>query len=300
MDETQEGKSNNETIPSPLKQIRTFQGDVANALKRQKESLFSIQQTEQLKRSMGGMIAAQPDEDEEKRKQLLMFTFGGLIFIILGVTGAWFGYREFAKRSAPPVLIAPQNRFISVQEEVEINFASTTKDTLIKSVIDNSAGTDSGSYKHLVLRQGSWEGAPIATTAEFFKKLQSSAPGNLVRAFDPLFMIGTEGTHRFILIKLTSFENSFAGMLAWEKDMPKDIGPLFDTAPLLKTIVPTDVFKDVIVKNKDVRVLNGTVGSSTEPVLLYSFFDNRMLIITDNLETLRSLLEKLTQELLSR
>src|SRR4051812_25923788 len=34
-------------VPSPLKQIRTFQGDIAEALKEKNASLYSLQQAEQ-------------------------------------------------------------------------------------------------------------------------------------------------------------------------------------------------------------------------------------------------------------
>ncbi len=304
MDEFKEGESPNNTItppvsePSTLKQIRTFQGDVASILQNQKESLYSIQHTEQLKRISGGHV---PDEVEQKGGggNVAFYLIGTLILLFLGTAGAWFGYQEFMKRSAPPIVIAPANRFISVQDELEINFASTTRSTLISAVNEKSAGVAPGTITHIILRAGSWKGAPLATTADFLKKLQSLAPSNLIRAFDPLFMLGTVGDHRFLIIKINSFENAFPGMLTWEGEMPNDIGDLFATGQVLKTIPPNSVFKDVVSKNRDVRVLANT-GTTTEPLLLYAFFENKMLIITDSLETLQTLVDHLTRELLSR
>lgn len=289
---------------SSLKQIRTFQGDVANALQNQKESLFSIQKTEQLKRSAGGFVE-EPAASGGGGKTL-MLVLGSLVLVFLGLGGVWLGYGEYIERSSPPVIIAPQNRFIAVQDELEINFASTTEETLVAMIGEKSSEVPEGSITHLVMRQGSWAGAPLATTAEFLNRLNTEAPSTLVRALDPLFMIGAyrapgsnAGESRFVIFKLISFDNAFPGMLAWEKTLPRDIGGIFANSEELKTIEVEPVFKDVISRNKDVRVLSGS-GTTTEPVLLYSFFNNKMLIITDSLETLRILMDRLTQELLSR
>lgn len=59
--------------PSPLKQIRTFQGDVAEALDRQQESLFSIQQAERAKVISGGSVPTPPSPETQKQKEFLPF-----------------------------------------------------------------------------------------------------------------------------------------------------------------------------------------------------------------------------------
>lgn len=283
--------------PSPLKQIRTFQGDVANALGEQKESLFSIQQAERLKASSGMSIPQPSDfEEERKRKETLYFALGGLVLILLGGLGVWFGYGEFRERSAPPVIAVPESRFIAVQSEENLNFASSSRETLLSLITDKSRSVPIEEIKHFALKKGSSNTAPLATAAEFLTLLETRAPGNLVRSFGPIFMLGTLGQSRFLIFKLSSFENAFPGMLAWESSMARDVGPLFIQAEALKSIGSESVFKDVISRNKDVRILE--VGGA--PALLYSFFDNQMLIITDNLETLRVLVDRLTQELLSR
>lgn len=306
MDETRREKSPDavpdgvlETPSSPLKQIRTFQGDVASALKNQNESLFSIQQTERLKKISGGTPIEASSTEDKNRKQALIFIFGGLLLLILGGSGAWFGYSQFLKQTTPPVIITPANRLVAVQKEVALNFASTTRETLLSTINEEAADNEEEAIMHVVMRQGSWKDAELVTSEEFLKKMEVSAPSSLIRALHPHLMLGAVGEKRFIIIKIDSFENAFPGMLSWEQKLPQDLGGIFSTAPLLKTSAPQTVFKDVVSKNKDVRVLYST-GSTSEPVLLYSFFENKMLIITENLPTLRILIDRLTQELLSR
>ncbi len=279
---------------SPLKQIRTFQGDIANALNAQKESLFSIQQQETLKRASGGTVPSTSIDDSGPRKEFFFLIVGSLALISLGLTGAWYGYQEFLRRSAAPLIATPETRFLPSQESLTLNAVGLSRETLLIKTAEESLGVPETEIKHFILRNGASSTAPLTTTAELFQVLKTSAPGNLVRAFEPLYMLGSLGQSRFLLIKLSSFENAFAGMLSWEQSLPQDLVPLMGTAPYLQNIESNSVFKDIVWKNKDVRV----IYASTTPALMYSFFDNQMLIITDSFNTLETLLDRLTRELL--
>lgn len=309
---------------SPLKQIRTFQGDVADALSGQKESVFSIHQKEEIKKRESGVpTIAEANERNvanKKRKDFVFLLIGSIFFIAVGVAASWYGYVEFMKRSAPPVLAVPENRFISVSKEVDINLTGASRETFASAFAEALSGLNPGELVHVVGRVGVGETSSIITPTEFFDLIESRAPGSLVRSFD-LFMTGAirmqsglEETSPFIIIRLNSFENAFAGMLSWEKDMPQDLLPLFSNPELVKAIDETSVFKDVIVRNKDVRALEVSVpitnavatstASSTEMrteiVIAYSFFDNNMLIITNKIEALQTLIDRLVREKLVR
>lgn len=298
------------TLSVPLKQIRTFQGDVATALTRQKESLFSIHETERLKRSSGGTIIQTVTDDSGKRKELISLILGSLFFLVIGIVGSWYTYNEFLRKTAPPTLAVPGNRFIPPQSIAFINAASSSRETIFSNIAENGLGLTPGELRHIVLRNGVGTNAPLLTSTEFFQIIGSRAPGSLIRAYEPLFMLGAIGKSLttgqasvFAIFKLASFENAFPGMLSWEPNMAEDIGPLFSTSDSLKVIPPSSVFKDVISRNKDVRILYAPVSpgsATTSPALIYSFYDNRVLIITDSLETLRTLIDRLTQEGLSR
>ena len=284
---------------SPLKQIRTYQGDVADALGRQNESLVCIKQQEALKRRTAG-IPAEPAATEiemgKKKNDFLFLLIGSVFFIIVGTLGAWFGYREYTRRTAPPAIIAPESRLISPDRETEINISLMNREDFTVKFAEIASGAGDEELVHLVARVGTTTPLRLATTAELFSLLQSRASGSLVRAFDKVFMLGVVGKNPFILVKLASFENAFAGMLAWENIMAEDLLPLFSASEELKVIAPGYVFRDVTVRNKDVRALY----ASSTPVLLYSFFDNNFLIITDSFDALQTLIDRLTRERLSR
>jgi len=272
---------------TPLKQIRTFQGDVAEALQREHESLVSIQQAEHLKQSSAPPAASVPSESSQRRTEFFLLFLGSLVLFILGTVGVWYAYNEFISGAAVPIITAPANRFMSADTEINLTLMTASRETLIKTIINAVGSAPTGELKHINLS---------LSTSEFLRSLESRAPGSLIRAFDPLFMFGTLGESRFLIIKLASFENAFAGMLTWEKNLSQDIGPLFATAKSLANLSPDSAFADITDKNKDVRAL----ASGNQLILLYSFFDNNMLIITDRIETLRTVIDRLTREKLSR
>ncbi|MDO8728855.1 MAG: hypothetical protein Q7K26_03065 [bacterium] len=281
-----------------LKQIRTFQGDVAEALQKERGSLVSIQQAEHLKKGSIQSNADAPGENAKKRTELFNLILGSVILFALGIGGAWFAYNEFVRRSATPIMTAPANRFIPIDAETTLNFATTSREIFITTLTSAVQNVEAREIRQVVFikKEGAKETPYLFPTSEFLEKLKTRAPGSLIRAFDPLFMFGAFGESTFLIIKLTSFENAFAGMLTWEKNLSQDIGPLFATAELLKNNPAELVFTDITDKNKDVRILT----IKDQPALLYSFFDNNMLIITDNIETLRVLIDRLTRGKLSR
>ncbi len=272
---------------TPLKQIRTFQGDVAEALRREQRSLVSIQQAEHLRKGSTLSATDTPSENTQRKKEFFFLFLGSLILFVLGTVGAWYAYNEFVRRTVTPIMTAPANRFVSANIETNITLTATSREALINTLSEAVRDAPSGELVHINF--------PLST-AEFLEMLGAQAPGSLIRAFDPLFMFGAFGESTFLIIKLVSFENAFAGMLAWEENLSRDIGPLFSTAELAKNVAPESTFTDVTDKNKDIRML----ALGDQPVLLYSFFDNNMLIITDHLETLRILMDRLTREKLSR
>ncbi len=281
---------------SPLKQIRTFQGDVTESLQKQRESLVSIQQAEHLRGSLAGSPIDTSSENFKSRKELFLLLLGSVLLFALGTVGIWYAYNEFVRKTATPISSVPANRFISTNTEINLDFTAASREILINTLAGATGNTTRGELNHIVFRKGAEDKNPLLTTSEFLQTLESRAPGSLVRAFDPLFMFGNFGASAFLVIKLASFENAFAGMLAWEKDLDQDIGPLFATAELLRNISSETSFTDVTDRNKDIRMLT----LEGQIVLLYSFFDNNMLIITDDLETLRVLIDRLTREKLSR
>ena len=292
--------SSSPQIPQPqnpqLKQIRTFQGDVAEALGRQKESLASIQQTASLKRRLSPIDTTETEATEKKRKNVLFFISGITLFVIT-ILGGLYTYGEYVRKITAPTVAPPANRLITPSSEVVLDTTGLTRSSLILALDKAASSMTLDELKHVVLRTEGVSESTLLSTEGFLRLLGTSAPNSLVRAFEPVFMLGLSGQNRFLIFKLSSFENAFPGMLAWESTIAEDLGPLFSTSALLKGITPAPAsFHDLTIKNKDIRVLE--VDST--PGLLYTFYDNDTLVITDSLETLQTLIDRLAREKLSR
>jgi len=287
---------------SPLKQIRTYQGDVANALHTQHESIVSIQRAEVARSATNQETkkSASPEDIEarESSRTGILLSLGILILLLLGTGGGYYAYIGYKAKIAVPTAIAIPNAFFGTDTLINFNALTLTRESLIQAVLTEQAKT-TGGIEQIELRKGEGDTANLLYTEGFFAILQTHAPSSLIRAFDPLFMFGTLGTpkHTFLLIKLDSYENAYAGMLEWERDLALDILPLFGNAETVASIPSDTPFVDITIQNKDARILKSPNGKT---VLLYSFFDNNMLIIADNEETLKSLMTRLTSEKLTR
>lgn len=289
-----------------LKQIRTFQGDVASALQKQKESIYSIQQAERArseqisKMRTGGRVAPTEYENPKNRKVGILLFVGIILLLILAGVVGFYSYTEYKKKTALPVIVsAPENRFIATASSEDINILPLDRESFI-DLVRTKRATNNKDINHLVLKKGDDETAPLLTTEEFLVLLRAEAPGSLVRSFNPLSMFGILGgspSHTFLLIKLDSYENAFAGMLAWETNLKENLLPLFATDEEIAKIPGDANFVDISIQNKDARALK---NSDDEVIFLYSFFDNDTLVITGSEGALKSLIQRLTAQKLSR
>lgn len=292
----------NQTEPTgqdKLSQIRTYQGDVASAISDQQESITSIQQREVAKQR--GNNTGEKVEHGGREKVILL-VLGSIVLVILGMFGGWYTYQEFIAQRAPSVSPIPESRLFSTTQEAVINVASTTlRADLIRLVrVETDTVIQKGESKHIVLEESFALETNLVTTQTFLKILETKASGPLVRSFDKTFMLGALGGEtpsNFIIIKLSSFESAYAGMLSWEENLPRDLGPLFQTSEEIRNIPSPSSFSDTISRNKDIRSLLNAEGKT---LLLYSFLDNKTLIITDSLDTLHVIISRLTAESLTR
>ena len=291
------------TEPNHLKQIRTFEGDVAEAIKNQNESLISIQRAEEKKREAMGVFTpgSSRDESHATNWRPLFFSIFTIIFIVGGGYGAYYAWNTYSEKTAPPPINTPINQFIGATNVVNVDASVLGRQATIDFVRDARA-IDRGatSLEQIELKRGGEPASELLATADFLTRLDSHAPKPLVRSFNPLFMFGILGSnpaHTILLIKLDSFENAFPGMLDWEPRMVEDILPLFAEEEALSKVPTSSTFSDKTIQNHDARFLKNSDGQT---VLIYGFFDNSMLIITDEENTFRTVLNRLQSEKLSR
>jgi hypothetical protein len=126
-----------------------------------------------------------------------------------------------------------------------------------------------------------------ATTQEILPLIAHNLSAGTARALDTSLTLGsiTVGTNEpFIILRSANFDTLFTGMLAWEANMHADLAPLFGVADGIKRS-----FSDAIRGNASTRILYDTTGKE---VLLYSFINQRTVVITTSSTALSALVSR--------
>ncbi len=290
MDQKNELHSNN-VDDSP--RIRTFQSDIADAIRNQKGSVVKIAVQEQERRQEEGTVRS------KQNKRNMIFIIVGL-FLLLGAVGISV-YIYMQEKQKNLITDVPQKKnFVSGDHVTPITIPDTTvlKDILLKniSILDIPVGQ----IEHmLLLYSDTNKNMTVTPLVDLFESFKISPPEGFYYSLEVnTYIYGiyqtTEG-ERFILLKSKVFSNTFSQMLVWEKTLAVDFKELLGV-PLTEGEKTT--FKDKIIKNEDVRV-----GVSKEQeVIAYSFFGPRkeFLLITSDIETMESLLGRFTTKLLEQ
>lgn len=271
-----------ETKASP-KSIRTYQSDMADAVRMNEGSVIKIAVAEQERK------AREQEVETKTEKAGTLFAVGSILFALLAlgvlgyalvstrekevvVTGTPLSQSLIINDGSQSLIISNKNKQEIAKEFYEIASKPQEK---INSVLNISIINDDSTIKKNV------------TAKEFVSSLQTAMPGPLYRSLSDDFMAGSIALENrgspFIILKPTSFDYAYSGMLQWERKMVDDFFLLYnidvsgENAYLL-----SKPFQDSILKNQDARVLYDSAG---QVVMLYLFVNNDDLIIIAKDET---------------
>lgn len=286
-----------------LPQIRTFQGDMANAIDKQHESVVSIHRAEENRREAMKTLGPKETENPESEgsKRALIFALLTLILAGLGALGAYYAYITYQERVAPPIILTPPNQFISAAKVEEVDASTLSRQAVIGVLaIERSRERGASEITQINLLRGTEPGADLLDSNGLMTRLAVNASQPLLRAMGDMFMLGVLGSdpsHTFLIIEINSFENAFPGMLEWEARMAADILPLFTDEARLEEVPTATPWRDAVIQNRDTRVLKDIAGNTA---LIYAFFENKLLIITDNETSFRTIADRLESQKLTR
>lgn len=225
----------------------------------------------------------------------------GILLLLLGGLGVYLAYTHYAAKMRPVTLAPTVSAPIFVDEEEKIS--GDTPSALLEAITQSMTHPPAQNSVRLLYTD-------LATTTgdSVFSSLQFPAPDILLRNINAaqsmagIVNIGGATTPFFIL-SVTSYSDTFAGMLSWEATMPKDLSALFPpyspmasttmatttalatTTPKTKTkvtistpsILPSVTpFHDEVVDNHDVRIYRDATGQS---ILMYGYWDRTTLVI---------------------
>ncbi|MEK7652850.1 MAG: hypothetical protein AAB334_02825 [Patescibacteria group bacterium] len=299
--------------------IRTYEGDISDAVRFKKASIAGIAVAEQKRREANEEIGI-PEKEKENYFQkflnkktliivgsILLFVIA-IIIIVLSLTGS--------KDTADVKILPTQKEIIFSNETKNIDITGLNKKTFVSKILEERRLNTSqlGSITNILITTKTDGIIKIPTTGELLNLLEIKLPDSLFKYLDNEFMFGVHSVRNiepFLILKTSSFENAFTGMLEWEKNMENDLGSIFIESPNKnKTADENNVglttdsgttmsesfinikktFEDVVIRNKDTRVLNDAKGNSK---LMYLFPDRNTILITTNQYTVAEVLDRL-------
>lgn len=312
-----------EESPSP-RLVRTMKIDVAEAIKKQNETFVSIALAEERKQlqKRGEALVAQanvaPNAPKPRGRMVIIVIFL-LIIIALGLAYAFVLPRFKATQtgkvppidtgstpsteptgvnpaiiSLAPALIPPQfeKRFALEKETPEHVFAMIA--------VERTGGMLEGTIKNFyfteeVSSQDGTTSTAVVPAKRLLAFANAYAPDILTRSLEAPFMAGLLGESGsmatpFLILKVSSYDTGFAGMLVWETSLPRLFDTLFGTKIQARGGSESK-FRDITVLGKDARALGVTSGTT----VIYAFAGPNTIVIAGSRSTLEILLPHLAK-----
>lgn len=274
--------------------VRTYQSDLAVALKEKKGSIVGIAAAEERRRQEQAIVFP-PDAEAARKKKRLLVAAIFLAVVGIGVFGFLF-FTEKQKVSMPSgmaTLVAPSIIFVNTQKEISIDGKDSS--ALVLEIAKELKGAnirlDFIEQLFFIKMEGAIK--TIVPVRDFFSLAVEHIPPALLRAFEGDYLFGIHafnGNTPFLIIRLNSFENAFSGMLKWEKFIADDILPLFGKTDALEALTGETHFEDSVFANQDVRILRNRIGDVS---LLYAFPDRETLVISTDQDTFKEVIDRL-------
>ena len=286
---------------APVAAVRTYKGDIEETVREKNVSLVSIAAAQARR---GTPVAPK----SEGRSYAMVGVGLVLIVLSLGVLAYLFIPREAATPDAPEAMpplihvdatmrvevrpnqdrLALMDELVTDRENVKLSLGLVARLYVVQSATSSVSGIE-GEYP----------------ASAFLGLLAPHAPSALLRSLFDRFLLGVhsfDGNQPFLIFKTASYQQTYAGMLEWERDMQGDLLPLFErkprvripeegtTTPVTAPQVTETEFADAIVENHDARVIHNAAG---DILLMWSFVNRETLVIATNEYSLREAITRL-------
>jgi hypothetical protein len=276
--------------------VRTYMSDMAEAVRQNEMSVIKIALEEQKRRERGDYYR----KIEGTPKKKLFWALGGFIIIIVAIGITYFVLQKEKDQSIPAQIIKAPTAIISYDAEESIDMTNVVNKSDFVKITENELNKKnvSGSIKALFLKEttdGLINPFPLKS---LFETIKANAPDTLIRSFAEEYTLGVytpispyDKNRLFLIIKINNYDQAYAGMLEWEKNILSDLFSVYkiDINEENKGLLEKQ-WKDIIIKNKDARILYTNDGAD---ILFYIFPDKKTLVITDSQEAIKEIITRL-------
>jgi hypothetical protein len=305
IDYTKPKVSLNENTNMKKSVVRTFKDDMADAISQGHLSSVNIAIAEQQKQQKAETVEPVSAPSEYSKHKII--TLISIILLLLGGSIIAFVVLNTKKTEKTPIVITPEwPSFITTEHKNEFNISGMDQ-TKILTTLSNGIDTikiPTGNFYNVYLTSGTSTSRRLLNSKEMVSLLKFKMPDSIKRNLNPLFMVGmyyNEKNNPFVIFKVSSFENAYAGMLEWEAELERDFQILFrlpgyeEAGSLLSDLkaVEKKKFRDAVILNKDVRLIK---DENNQIILLYSIIDKETIVITTSDTAFKVIIDRLNKE----
>ncbi|HWB34299.1 MAG TPA: hypothetical protein VG753_03210 [Candidatus Paceibacterota bacterium] len=306
--------------PEGIQQLETYQGDIEHLVAQKNVSVVSIAAAEAARRGTSqepSQVSAPIDWGMLAKRAGMVVA--GMVLIMVAGAAVWY-----VLRPAPAVQIAVSDSspFITVDDTKVLTVPAGQIDhsVFMQALAQQRDQVSLGlglierfELATMATSSDGKQGYTLLSAADLLARLSPDVPASLLRSIDPTqYLLGVhayDGNQALLIFRATSYEEAYAGMLAWEKDMPADLQALFmrtppvhintntndatstaSSTPAAAPSVTNTGFVDQIVDNHDVRAI---VDDAGDILMLWSAIDRQTFVITTNEATLREVISRL-------
>ncbi len=296
--------------------LKTYEGDFSQQVKVTQASTATILAAEQDSTPQAAQEPGKPSRSN------LLYVIAGIVLLVAGGAGAYIAYSRYLAIQAPvepaPVVSAP----IFVDEREQL---SGQGPALLLAIEQSLARPLAQNAVRLLYTASSTTIGVFSTST-----LPASVPNILLRnvnaAGSMAGIVNRDGSQSpFFILSVSSFGDTFAGMLAWEPFILRDLARLFPPfpEPVITTSVATSTiatttsksktkgtttatsttatttpsipvapltFRDEVIANHDVRIYRDAAGRS---ILVYGYWNQITLVIARSPAAFTEILERL-------
>ncbi len=252
----------------PLGRVKTYQDAIAEALRSQEMSSAGMLMAEQKKRD--NLQQEREDKTLSSPKNKLLMAVS-IILIIAAVALIAFAIIKVNNRQPAETGLIIKSKYFITEKMIEINSSQLARNTLSRIQQAATEPMNNNDIANLVITKEVKADPNSAfdikvkspyTSEDFLALLSARAPENIRKSLDPEFLLGAHKVvqnEKFVLFRVTNYENAFAGMLTWESALARDMEQIFPTEIGRAKITTTEeIMPDTVITDT-------TTGSSTEP-----------------------------------
>jgi len=293
MDENETQENNKD-----IKVLRTYTSDMADAIRENEVSVIKIAMAEKEKRDREEIYIKAKGTNFSK---ILLF-FGGVILIVVAIIGSIYLFKKI-KENPQPVIVDKFETFISYDLKSDIDVTKATNINTLLEIIETNQQKIVKQIEVFYLTKKTNEVIETFDLKDFLSLIQTTIPEALVRSLSSKYLIGkysnlnfsTDENNKsslFLILETTDYNQAYASMLEWEGTLLRDLFIIF-SIPKPSNFLFEKKWNDIIVNNKDARVLYGENG---EGILYYAFINKNDFVITNNLETLKEIINRILKK----